>query len=472
MPRIFERALSGVLTGAITVLGFSSPTRAQESSSPEPSSEMTSMTLPDAVAYARAHQPEVRAALARVAADRAEASVPRAQWLPTLGATAQVFAATANNTTGTYVSTDSMDIPRIGATRAVSTGPWQPYASTLVGIGGRQEVFDFGRIAAQAAAADARVDVDRASAEAERLDIAFDVEEAYFAVYAAKAIVVASEDAFSRASAHRELARAGVGAGMRSPIELTRAEADLARFDTGRIKARGSLAVARTVLAAAVGVPDESLDVKGPPPPLAGLPSLPDAMRAAAAHDPRVLRAMAELKAEEAKTRAVSAERRPDLSLTATVSGRAGGATPSGTGTLPEGNGWVPSVANWDIGLVFSWPIFDGTVDARVRASRTAEDVRREEIALATQKEVAAIRIAYGGVKVAAATLPGLERAVEAARANYAQAEARFRAGMGTSVELADAEALRTDAEIQAALGKFELARARSTFGRAIAEGL
>jgi outer membrane protein TolC len=61
---------------------------------------------------------------------------------------------------------------------------------------------------------------------------------------------------------------------------------------------------------------------------------------------------------------------------------------------------------------------------------------------------------------------------VEAARANYDQADARFKSGLGTSVELADAEALRTEADIQLALGQFDLARARAAFGRAIAEGL
>ena len=73
---------------------------------------------------------------------------------------------------------------------------------------------------------------------------------------------------------------------------------------------------------------------------------------------------------------------------------------------------------------------------------------------------------------VARDALPALQHELEAARANYAQADARFKAGLGTSVELADAEALRTDAEIQLALGTFELAKARAAFGRAIAEGL
>jgi outer membrane protein len=84
---------------------------------------------------------------------------------------------------------------------------------------------------------------------------------------------------------------------------------------------------------------------------------------------------------------------------------------------------------------------------------------------------VAAIRQAYAAVDLARAVLPSLQHAVEAAHANYAQADARFRAGLGTSVELADAEALRTEAEIQVALGQFEIARARAAFGRVVAEG-
>jgi outer membrane protein len=68
--------------------------------------------------------------------------------------------------------------------------------------------------------------------------------------------------------------------------------------------------------------------------------------------------------------------------------------------------------------------------------------------------------------------LPGLERAKDAAIANYEQADARFKAGLGTAVELADAEALRTDGEINLELGKFDLARARAQLERVIAEGL
>jgi outer membrane protein TolC len=75
-------------------------------------------------------------------------------------------------------------------------------------------------------------------------------------------------------------------------------------------------------------------------------------------------------------------------------------------------------------------------------------------------------------VVVAREALPALQQSVTAARANWAQADARFRAGLATAVELADAEAVLAGAEINLALGIFEVARTRAIFGRRIAEAL
>ncbi|MCL2723398.1 MAG: TolC family protein [Polyangiaceae bacterium] len=431
------------------------------------------MTLPEALAYAREHQPRIRAALARVSAERVQAEVPRGQWLPAVGLTAQLLGATSNNTTAGYVPFSAIDIPRIGGSGGTSwsSATLKPYASSFAAVGATQEIFDFGRIAAQSAAADALVEVRRHDADAERLDIEFDVEESFFAVQAAKGVLAAAEGAFERARVHRDLAEAGVRSGLRSPVELTRAEADLQRFETGRTRAHGGILVAQSVLAAAIGSPERGVDTAGPVQNPADMPALAAAIRRASERDPHVLATLAQLKAQEERTRAIDAELRPDLSATATISARAGGA-PASNGDSADYAGWLPTVPNWDVGLVLTWPIFDGTISARKRASRALEDVRKDEIDVARQMLIARIEQTYVTVEVARATLPNLAHALDAAIANYTQADARFTAGLGTSVELADAEALRTSAEIDLALGTFELARARAAFGRAIAEGL
>ena len=433
------------------------------------------MTIAEALTYAHEHQPAIHAALSRIAARTAEATIPSGRWLPTVAVTAQLYGMTANNTTGSYLSTQFLDIPRIGGTasQSQSTASLAPYPATLVGAGLLQEVFDFGRIAAARAAADDLVTVEKRRAEVAKLDIDFGVEEAYFAVLAAKAVIVASDDAYERSRVHRDLAKRGVDAGLRSPIELTRAEADLARFDVGRIKARGGLALAQSVFATSIGAPDAAIDTSGEAPQPSDMPTMAQAVQMVAARDPVLAEAIAQLKASEQRTRAVGAELRPDLSLTATLTGRAGGAPAnSPLQPTPGGGGWLPDVPNWDVGLVLSWPLFDGTISARRDAAQATEQVRRDEIDVAREQEVARVRQAYVGVGVARSTLVALENAVLASHANYAQADARFRAGIGNAVELADAEAVRTDAEIRRALGQFELAQSRAAFGRAIAEGL
>jgi outer membrane protein len=455
----------------VVTLAFATPARADTRADTSAVPTVPSMTLDQAVAYARAHQPQIRSALARVSAQRAAADVPRAQWLPTIGVTAQLFGMTANNTTGTYVGTGTFDLPRIGGTKSVAVGSWEPRAATIVGGGANQEVFDFGRIAAEAAAADARVAVEEERVRAATLDTVFNVQEAYFAVFAAKAIVKASDDAYDRAKSHRDYAKANVSAGLRPPIELTRAEADLARFDTGRMRARGGLLTAQAVLAAAIGSDAPAIDAAGAPSAPADLPAVDEAIRLASARDPRLLEALARVRAEEARTKALAAAGRPDLSLTATISGRAGGAQPSGTGVPADGDGFVPNVPNWDAGIVFSWPLFDATVDARVSASKAEQEARRADLDLVRHDQAAAVRQSYVAVQIARDELPALARGVEAAHANYEQADARFKSGLATSVELADAEAIRTESEIQLALGNFQLARARAAFGRTIAEG-
>ena len=431
-------------------------------------------TLAEALEYAHAHEPAIRTALAQVASEQANAKVPRAAWQPTFAASAQLFAATSNNTTASYVVTEDMAIPRIGGSTSVSPSAagWKPYASSFVGVSALQEIFDFGAIAARAAVADANVAVARHNADAERLDVELGVEEAYFGVYAAKGVLKASEDAYQRGKTHRDLAKAGVQSGLRSPIELTRAEATLAQYDIGRIRAKGGVSVAQSVLAASIGAPEMTADISGPAPSSAELPSLADAIHAASARDPLLQEAIARLAAQEKNTTAIGAALRPNLFATGTLSGRAGGGTPSGAGTVPDGSGFLPDVPNWDVGLVLSWTLFDGVTVAARHASRVAESARREETDLYREREVAAVTQSYVKVSVARDAVPALQDAVRGALANYAQADARFRAGLGNAVELADAEELRTNAEVQLALGLFEVARARAIFGRAIAEGL
>jgi outer membrane protein len=435
------------------------------------------MTLDQALAYARAHQPSLRAALARAESAASATGIPRSAWYPRPAVVAQALEGTTNNTTASYTAPSVLDLARIGATAAGATPSapqypsWSPYASTLVAIGFRQEIFDFGRIAAQSAVFDANADAERFHAQSEALDVDFAVREAFYAVEAAKAVLEAAEASYDRVKANRDLAAAGVHSGLRNPIDLTRADAETARLDVGRIRARGGVITAQGVFASVVGVPDLLLDATGEPSPPPLPPRIETALSEEQGRDPRILEADFRLRAQQAQTRAILWEILPNLELSTSLSGRAGGAPSTTTNTpIPSGDGWIPSVPNWDVSLGLTWQWFDEGTFVRREVSSRDEEARREDLESVKLQQKSAVEDAYTSSAVALQALPALELSVKAAKDNYAQADTRFRAGLGTAVELADAEAVRTEAEIELALGRFEYARARARLARALAE--
>ncbi len=431
---------------------------------------LQTFTLQQAIVHAKSRSPDIIAANARIQASRAFAAVPRAQWLPTFGATAQIIGSSVNNSTANILSNPRVDLPRIGATRIATEPDFTPYASTLVAAGMRQELFDFGRIAVETAALEAQVDLERYRAEGTQFDVVLYVVEAFYAVRAAKGVAKAADDAAIRAAVYRDATRKAVDAGMRTPVDLARAEAEVAKFDVGKVRARGALDAARAVFAAVVGLDQPALDADDAAidDDVGALPSVEQLIEQARRDSLEVREAEARVSVAHAETNAAAAQLRPNLILTASLSGRAGGA-PAQNGVVTPGYGLVPLVPNWSVGAVLSVPLYEPTLMARRDALKEVESARAAELEVARLAQVAAVRRAYVDVVAERQALAALERAKVAAQANHAQAEARFKAGLGTILDLVDAESLRVETEVQRAVGAFHVAKARAVLERVIA---
>jgi outer membrane protein TolC len=431
--------------------------------------EIPTVTLPEALKLARTRAPQLQAARLRLEAATRELDAARAAWLPTVGALAEVVGSSTNNSTATVLSNGAVDLPRIGATKVSATPDFTPAVSTVLALGARQTIYDFGRITAQTQLARAQADVEAARLSGGNLTLELNVRRAFYAVLAAHLVLDASEQASARARAHRDFAKTAVDSQVRPPIELTRAEAELARAEVGRIRAESGLRSSRVLLASLLDAPEAEVDAQGELVAQTPLASPDEVRRAALAKEPALTEAEAQQRALEQQAEVVAAQRRPTLFATAAVSGRNGGAPPS-SGTAPVGLGLVPAVPNYDLGVVLSWPLFDAAVNQReaaaeARARAAAADLAGVKLRVAEQ----ALQLAERA-RVADLSLAALEHAADAARANAAQAEARFKAGLGTSTELADAETIHTEADINVAIGRFEALTARAALSRAMAE--
>ena len=155
--------------------------------------------------------------------------------------------------------------------------------------------------------------------------------------------------------------------------------------------------------------------------------------------------------------------RAQDLSIRATK-GRYFPALSATTGLTYNGPDLGRLTWNWSGGLVLSWPIFEGgLVQATVRegnaiaaALRAQSDTLRQQVRV----EVDQARLAIAAAKAA---LSAAGRSLSAANGRLDLAEVRYRTGVGSGIELSDAQLAATNAafqQLQAAL-KLDTARAQ-----------
>lgn len=438
---------------AAAVLTASAPASAAD---PPPT-----LTLDAALAAARARHPALLAGMARVRAVEAEADVARAAWLPTMSVVAELVGSTTNNSTATFLSSPFVDLPRIGATPILADPSAIPYPSTLLALGVRQPLWDFGRVGAQVSLVRAQVRVERARSDGLGLEVDLGVRQSFVSVLAAKQLLRAADEALERSRVRRDFALAAVAKGAAPEIDATRAEADVERARLGRLRAAGALDVARASLASAVGGREAALDAAEPAAAAPAEVPSPDALVAAVERDPVVEELRARAEAARAFVRVLEASRMPSLFLSGSLSLRSGGAPPS-SGPAPFADGWVPSVPNASLGIVLNVPILDFPTDARVRAAKLQERALALEADAMVHRLRGAARVAATGAALAAGALPALDATLEAAARNQVLAERRMREGLGTQTERADAEAIRVEAEVQRVLGALELERTRA----------
>ena len=159
----------------------------------------------------------------------------------------------------------------------------------------------------------------------------------------------------------------------------------------------------------------------------------------------------------------------PRFYLQASAYARGTGAEVDGT-NLGGLNGLAPTTQNYALGFSVTFPVFDlasiRAKEAGQSATVRAEAARYQQIATDLKARWNAAVATLGGARNVAANTPVQ---VSAARAATDQATARYQAGLGNIDEVAEAQRLLTQAEIDDALAR--LGVWRSLLGVATAAG-
>jgi len=403
------------------------------------------LTLSQAVTYALAHQPSLSAqrAIEQQAIARVESA--RAGYVQQMDvAELTNWAQAAHNPVGLYLPLPgfpAFEGPRTNG--SFGSGAWNGGISAFVS----EDIAALIRQMAVVDSALAKRTQQGAATDEQRLLVAFGAAQAFMNEISAVQTVRATHAGVMRDEAFVTSVKGLVGSGLRPGADLARAQAELAVARNLELQAEQTQQVAYAALAQALGeieMPKVELSTSK----LLETPAQNRLPPGPSPYDPLLREASAGISSAEHLERAAKLEYLPRFNVIAGVFGRGSGFGFGGSPVSP-GRGTLPNSFNFTAGVVFTIPIGQilaahADVDMARANLKLAQSQRQETVLqLRTQFDSARAILDSAG-RIAANTVIELD----AARASQRQNIARYRAGLATAVDVATANQVLTQAQI------------------------
>ena len=429
------------MTRALAVLLLSASVQAQ-------------MTMSEAVESALRNYPSVRVSQEQISAAAAGIQLARTAYLPKVDAIAQVNRATRNNVFGMLLPQSV--IPSISGPVLGSNNFGTAWGSAI-GVLVTWEPFDFGLRKANVDASAAARAESEAALKKTQFDVAVAAADAYVTLVAAQQTVRAAQAGVDRAEAISRTIHAQVDAELRPGADASRVDAEVAAARTLTIQAQQAVEIARVTVSQFVGLPPAGIAVASAK--LLQLPPEEMTVPLDTTANPIEREQNAVIERLRAQLKVLERSYFPRFYAEASTYARGTGAEINGN-NLGGVNGLAPTVQNSALGFTVTFPVFDRASirakEAGQSATIRAEAARYQQIATdLTAQWNRAVAMLRGARNVAANT----PIQVTAARAATDQATARYQAGLGNIDEVANAQRLLTESEIDDALARLNVWR-------------
>lgn len=413
------------------------------------------LTINQAVQQALDRYPAVLSSLEQVSAAAAGINLARTAYLPRADFLTQVNRATHNNVFGMVLP--QAVIPIISGP-VLNTNSTASVFGTAVGGLVTWEPFDFGVRKANVNLAASVRDQLNAQVNVTKLQVGTAAADAFLSILASQETVTAATASVDRATVLNQAVEALVNNQLRPGADASRARAELALAQTQLIQTEEAADVARAALAQLLGIQPQIITTQSGP--LLQLPTQQQIASFTAGNHPLAIAQQLAIQEVRSREKVLARSYYPRFFLQATAYTR-------GTGIRADGQsdgvarGLGPNIHDWGLGMTVTFPAFD---IASLQARRKIE-AYNERTELAHYDQI--LQDLTGQSERAKATLAGAQRVaqntpieLDAARVSEQQANARYRSGLGNIVEVAEAERILTQAEIDDALAKLGVWRA------------
>jgi outer membrane protein len=377
------------------------------------------LTIEDAVRIGLDNHPRIRSAYERIGSQQAILGQQTSAYYPTISLSNQYRTSQSSTNGGNDHAADSFSSQAI-------------FNMTL---------YNFGKREGNVQAARETLDATKQDFGTTTQDTVLSIKQSYYVYLASQALVKVRQDTVRNRELLVRQAQGFYEVGTRARIDVARAEANLYTARADLIAAENGVKIAWVTLRNAMGSP------RLPEQPVAeDSPEVELSMNLAGARD-AAFEARTELKSFDAQRRAsdqlIAVARRghlPDLIFDSSY-GRRHVSDQTGLNTFPL-------QPTWSVQLSLIIPIFDGfRTTNRVEETlhnyysvKALEEDRRQLIALEVEQS-------YLRVVETQERINATDSAAKAAKENLDLAQGRYQVGVGSIIEVTDAETLYTDAQ-------------------------
>ncbi|MBI4796774.1 MAG: TolC family protein, partial [Deltaproteobacteria bacterium] len=411
------------------------------------------LTLQQAIDIALREHPSLKESKEKVAAAKYQIGASRAAYLPQFTFTHNLYYGNAFPATSGATGTGGP--PGLGGVGANTTDFYVNRVSLS------QLIFDFGKTPGQIDQSRATFQQTREDYTGNRQKVVLDARTAYFRYLAALRARKVTEETVRQ---NQELVKQAQGfyqVGLRAKIDVTKAEANLYTAEADLIRAKNAVDLGQVTLMTALGLKtwpyhgvEDVIEVTRQPQSLAELKAQGLKQR------PEILRNRFQQDFNKAALRVARAGWFPTLSSLAAY-GWSGPNAPFGTEALENRSWWV--------GAGLTVPLFDGlltyhnvrTANANINATLANSEVLSQDIS----KEV---EQTYLDVTVAWELIRATKKALEAARENFRLAQGRYQVGVGSIIEVTDAQVQYFQADLRFVQALYDYRVAEAQLDKAI----
>ncbi len=407
------------------------------------------LTADEAVQIALRHQPSVTVADAGIAAAQGRTRQARAGLLPTLGVgvgytrVQAITSGSGNNGGGGTTSS--------GGNGSVVTAPGYQASANV-----RQLLFDFNHTRDLVRQATAQERGASANLTRVQADLVLQVKQAFYTLTQNERLATVNETNVRNQQDHLALAQARLRSGLGLPSDLVRAETAVSEAILNLNLARNNASIARVNLALFLGVdPRTPVRAGDTSEAVVAADDVEGLVQAALTRRPEVLQARANLQAADFGVSAAKTSNAPSLA--------------ANLGLATRGSNFPPGNDTFSIGASIQWNPFDaGARAGRVREARANRLVAEAQLTAAQLSVTSDVAQAYLNLRTAEQRVVTADAEIANAAESVRLAEGRYRAGVGTFIEVTDAQTTLLTARTNRVNAQSAIDQARAALSRAV----